>query len=279
VNTHLTTFLTWNILHGGGPTRLPEIILAILAHAPAPDVIALSEFRATRGSSIRAALADQGLSHQLVTPNTSGNGLLLASKFPILADRPPLLTPWGRGRWLDATIPALHLDLLAVHIPDDTMRTAKPAFWQEVIAWARPRRTTNAIILGDMNTGRRWHDLPADSAPTACEALLGTLLSLGFADAWRIKHPHSREASWSRSPSTAQHPDSPGLRIDAAYLSPPLRESLISADFSQEERARRLSDHAPLLVRLATPTPRPPAVITLNARKSTENTTPGGLFG
>ncbi|MBZ0171544.1 MAG: hypothetical protein K8E66_04120, partial [Phycisphaerales bacterium] len=57
--------LTWNILHGGGPERLCWIALALLDWAP--DVIALTEFRARRGGSLRGVLADHGWPHQALS--------------------------------------------------------------------------------------------------------------------------------------------------------------------------------------------------------------------
>src|ERR1043166_5834879 len=104
--------LTWNILHGGGPARLPEIILSLVRHKP--DLLVLTEFRAPRGSQIRAVLADHGLSPQLAPPDdrNNSNATLTAARHalePDLHDQPP---PNSRGRWLAARMPAHDLHVL-----------------------------------------------------------------------------------------------------------------------------------------------------------------------
>jgi exodeoxyribonuclease-3 len=262
-------FLTWNILHGGGPARLPEIILSLLSHKP--DVVALTEFRITRGSQVRAVLADHGLTHQLVShrEDGGGNGILIASRQP--------LTPTthagpngSNGRWLEASMAGLHI--VAVHVPDDTNLAAKAAHWQRLLSLARLRLVENCIFLGDFNTGRKHQDGPVSgrmgaAQTTGCEALLGSLLSLGFVDAWRRLHPNGREFSWVS-------PAGEGRRIDSAYLSPPLASVLQAASYSHFERESGLSDHAPLLIDLD-------VARALEGGKHSHSGTPrrGGLFG
>jgi exonuclease III len=268
--------LTWNILHGGGPSRLPEIILSLLTHKP--DLLVLTEFRTPRGSQIRAVLADHGLTHQLTSHDDrdNSNGILIAARCalePDPHDQPP---PRSRGRWLAAHMPAHDLYVLGVHVPDDTRLTAKAAYWQAIVALGRRRRADPALILGDFNTGRRFQDGPDPGAQRAnpwasihgCEELLGTLLTLGFVDCWRRLHPSRREYSWAS-------PQGDERRIDAIYVSPPLAPKLQAAVYSQVERTQGLSDHAPLLVDLDLE-PRPastaPALPQVHTRRV-------GLFG
>ncbi|MEO1512500.1 MAG: hypothetical protein AAFU70_10525, partial [Planctomycetota bacterium] len=69
----------WNILHGGGPERLPLIALELLEQDA--DVIGLCEFRACRGGSLRGVLYDHGYADQVALSGPEGgNGLLLASR-------------------------------------------------------------------------------------------------------------------------------------------------------------------------------------------------------
>jgi exonuclease III len=237
--------LSWNILHGGGAVRLPEIILSLLRHKP--DVVLLTEFRTTRGSQIRAALADHGLPHQLTShPQRADpcNGMLMASRLPLEAARAP--AEFG-GRWLEARFSALGLHVLGVHVPDDTRPTDKAAYWQAIVRLGRARLSEHCLILGDFNTGRRHQDGPAAGARRAsihgCEALLGTLLSLGYVDGWRHLNAAAREFSWVSAAGDER-------RIDTAYLSPPLASSLQTAAYSHFERQQSFSDHAPLLLEL-----------------------------
>ena len=243
--------LTWNILHGGGPTRLPEIILSLLRHAP--DLLVLTEFRVTRGSQIRAVLADHGLVHQLASHprgQTARNGVLVASRDAI--ESATCSGPRGcEGRWLEVFVPALALHVLGVHVPDDTRLTEKAAYWQAIVAMARRRSGENCLILGDFNTGRTHQDAPPPpsrpgpgwASVTGCEALLGTPVTLGFVDAWRRLNPAAREFSWVSSEGQAR-------RIDTVYLSPPIVPLLQTAVYSHFERTAAYSDHAPLVVDL-----------------------------
>ena len=239
--------LTWNILHGGGPARLPEIILALVHHRA--DVVVLTEFRIARGSQVRGVLADHGLIHQLAShaPDGEGNGVLIASRIRLAACAQTGPAE-SAGRWLEAGLPEVGVHLVGVHVPDDTRRAAKAAFWQHLLTLARLRRGEKCIILGDFNTGRKNLDGPVSgrfgaAQTTGCEVLLGSLLSLGFVDAWRRLNPEGREYSWVS-------PAGEGRRIDAAYLSPNLAGVLQTASYSHFERQRRLSDHAPLLLDL-----------------------------
>jgi len=231
--------ITWNILHGGGPKRLPEIILSLLAHKP--DVVVLTEFRVTRGSSIRGVLNDHGLEFHLTSRSTSRvNGILIASRVPLL----PVLIAGApeNGRWLAARLPEQNLTVAGVHVPDDADAPGKRSYWEFLLGAAELWKTTDAVILGDFNTSRRG----LDGGPKSqrCTKQLESLLGRGYVDAWRSRNPDKAEYSWFSH-------DGQGWRIDAAYLSPPLAERLQNAWYSQFEREAGLSDHAPLLVDLS----------------------------
>ncbi len=228
--------LTWNILHGGGPRRVPEIALALVGHRP--DVVVLTEYRAPRGGSIRGALADAGLAHAASSQAREGqNGILVASRFPV---RPGVAS--GLARLLDLDIPDLGLSLTGVHVPDDGDVGAKAALWQRLIAMARERANRAWVVLGDFNTARSHQD--ADPGAFKLESLLGTFLTLGMRDAWRHLHGDAREESWSRRGSR-------GGRIDAAFVSKPLGDRILGAAYSHGERRQGLSDHSVLWVDLA----------------------------
>jgi exonuclease III len=231
--------LTWNILHGGGPKRLPEIILSLLAHQP--DVIVLTEFRVTRGSSIRAVLNDHGLEfHHLARSPERVNGTLLASRTPLV----PVVLPGapGNGRWAAASLPEHgHLTVAGVHVPDDADPPAKKAYWEFLLSTGELWKTRDAVILGDFNTSRRG----LDGGPKSqrCSRQLESLLKQGYVDAYRSCSPETAEFSWFSH-------EGQGWRIDTAFLSPPLQKRLQRAWYSQVEREAKHSDHAPLLVDL-----------------------------
>lgn len=225
--------MTWNILHGGGPVRTPEIGLAILAYRP--DVVVLTEFRAARGSLLRAQLRDGGFEHQRATPTPTGNGILIASRLPLAEGDAGGLSA---GRWLSVTIPALGLRVHAVHVPDDWRPRAKAAAWQFLVSHARAGRGERAVYIGDFNTARHGQDSPGRFF--GCEQLLGTFCSLGYADAWRHLNPGVREDSWVSPLGRG--------RLDAAYVSAGLLAAVQGAAYLHAEREAGLSDHSGLMV-------------------------------
>ena len=87
--------VAWNIRAGGG-VRVPAIGRQLQRWAP--DVVALSEFRATPPSGLlRAALADCGLVHQFTTADPRRptlNALLIAARWPL----PGVAAPFACAR-------------------------------------------------------------------------------------------------------------------------------------------------------------------------------------
>lgn len=236
---HTLRLLAWNILHGGG-LRTPEITLALLAHTP--DIAVLAEFRPTRGSMIRAVLADHALSHQHVTPSPPGrNGILIASRTPLALRAHPRDPRTAPGRFLACHAPEFDLTLAGVHAPDDTTPAAKQRYWHFLIDFARAHADHRCIVLGDFNAGRRGIDGPPHAF--AAQSLLGAFCSLGFTDAWRARNPGRREFSWYSAAGT-------GFRLDGAYVSTPLLPHVQAIAYSALEREEGLSDHAALLVDL-----------------------------
>lgn len=250
--------LTWNILHGGGATRRPDIVLAILSHTP--DVIVLTEFRGTQGGQIAAALADHGFLHQVTTP-TSGrtNGILIASREPVVPRAEAVPPAKFAGRFLEVHLPARRVAVTGVHIPDDSRPGDKAEYWQRLIALGRARVQERWIVLGDFNSGRPGID--EDGRTLGCAHLVGQFATLGYRDAWRDKHPNSAERSWYSHVGT-------GFRIDAAFVSPALSDMVQSAAFSHVERDLGMSDHSVLVVALGG----------LERRETPKNAQFGGLF-
>lgn len=253
--------LHWNILHGGGSRRMPEIVLALLAHKP--DVVVLTEYRITIGGQIRGVLGDHGLSHQLSSDPPKGkNGIVIASRSPLRhvstpADLPAALHP----RWLDAAIAidgaeTGELLLTGVHIPDDSRPSPKAAFWRQMLTLAEKRCAQLHLFIGDFNTGR--HRLDEAGATFGCTGLLGAVCTLGYADAFRHFHPERREWTWlpptgdrAKPANTGTFaPPMAGFRIDSALVSGPLVPCLRAAFYSHSERETAVSDHSAMLVDL-----------------------------
>lgn len=229
--------LTWNLLHGGGPRRMPAIALSLVEHRA--DVVVLTEYRRTTGGQIAGVLADHGLHHQLSNDPPKGcNGILVASRAPLA---PGASVPAAGRRLSTVDIPDLGLALTGLHIPPDGS-PGREAVFQCVVALAKSSRDKPFLLLGDFNAGR--HRLDEEGSTFTCTRLLGEIATCGYTDAWRIKHPDSREFTWYSH-------EGRGFRIDHAFLSPPLAPRLISCEYSHAERETGLSDHSALLLHLA----------------------------
>lgn len=256
--------LFWNIRHGGGPTRTPELILAALEQRP--DVLALAEFHGGsargRGNTWHAPLADAGLTHMLASPVQDAerrkNGLFLASRFPLVAALP------AHNRLLAVHVEAgtLGFALLAAHIASEEAAGARVRQFHEAAAWARAHAQAPALLVGDLNTSRTGMDLARPGQRH--EALLGELWTAGLRDVWHAQGGSASQASWL-GPNGEMH------RIDTALASAsllargavmqyvfepawpsqhlagePLRSPAIS------KNAENLSDHAGILLELFT---------------------------
>ncbi len=253
-------FLAWNILHGGGPARMPEIAHAIAAHAP--DVVTLSEVRRTTGGQIAGALADIGLSHWSWTNPPAGiNGVLIAARTPFDTLRFP--SPVSQ-RLLAAHFAALDLNLIAAHVPPDPGSERAHA-WKSLLDFAKSRRFERTLVLGDLNAGRDGdlHALKLDGQES-----LGKLWTWGFRDLFRKENTGQPEFSWLT-------PDRQGGgRIDHAIASASLSAVAASVRYSHVERDLRISDHSILLVDLVVSSTRDH----VPGNASTEPTQGGGTL-
>lgn len=237
--------LAWNILHGGGPSRLPEIALDVLDARP--DVVVLSEFRPGRGGQLRAVLADHGLPHQSCSGKSpTRNSILLASRWAMRDDEVgDGLAENLRPRLHAAVVdhPAGPVKVLGVHIPDDSNPSGKAHVWRAVLDYAKPRAAGRTVIAGDTNSGRRGTDDPAGRL--GCVTALGHLAMMGYVDAWRARHPASRERTWS-GPRWGPYGES--ARIDGIYVSQALASWVVEAELRHTPRESKHSDHSMVVV-------------------------------
>jgi exonuclease III len=244
--------VAWNIRAGGG--RRVEAIARQLGRW-APDVVALSEFRATAPSlALAAALAARGLPHQLTTADprrAARNALLVAARWPLRRVR-LRAEPFETARWLLAGVDAPRpLVLGAMHVPNRVSGRKYP-FLDAALACARRWQRGPALFLGDTNSGRRGIDEEAPAFSAREEGWIDALAGCGWLDAFRHLRPDTRAYTWY-SPNGRN-----GFRIDQAFINAALLGRLADATYvwgGATRRGRRdtLSDHAALLVELAEP--------------------------
>jgi exonuclease III len=242
--------VAWNIRAGGGQ-RIRGIARQLARWAP--DVVALSEFRATPPSAALAAwLGHAGLSCQLTTADPRRptlNALLLAARWPLRRIR-LRASPAERGRWLIAAVDApLPLVVGAMHVPNRVSGRKYP-FLDAVLACARRWRLGPALFVGDTNSGRRGLDEAVPVFSLREEGWIDALAGCGWCDAFRHLRAEARAYTWY-SPNGGN-----GFRIDQAFVNASLLAHLRGAEYlwggaARRGRRDRLSDHAALLVDLA----------------------------
>lgn len=252
--------LTWNLRHGGGSKRMPEITLSLLEHRA--DVVVLTEWRKHTGGQIRGILADHGLRHQHDTdPGKNSNGVLVASRHPMQVSGGDdgfmglgSLVPDGlathrraqKRRMVEAWIAELDVTVIGVHIPPDGMdgtpSAGREAVFGAAVAAARLKRDGGCILIGDLNAGR--HYLDEQGATFSCTRLLGELSAMGYEDAWRRMNSGGREYSWFSH-------EGKGFRIDHALVSRALASRVKACWYSHNEREQGLSDHSMMVLELA----------------------------
>ena len=242
--------VAWNIRAGGGE-RAGRIARQL--HRWAPDIVALSEFRATPPSiALAQRLAARGLTHQITTARAADhaeNALLLAARWPL---RPLRLrgAPADRYRWLAATVEApLPVVVGTMHVPNRVTGRKYP-FLDAVLSCAQAWRLGPALIIGDTNSGRRGLDEEVPVFSEREEGWIDALAQCGWCDAFRHLRADVRAYTWY-SPNGRN-----GFRIDQAFVNAALVERLKDATYlwgGAGRRGRRdaLSDHAALIVDLA----------------------------
>ena len=244
--------ISWNIRAGGGK-RAGEILAQLLEWQP--DIIGLSEFRGTAASQqLAAELAKAGYGYQLMSVNRElppKNALLLASQYPLEAITLPVM-PENPERWILARIacqPPLIVGLM--HVPNYTTPTLKYPFLEAVLEMVDGWDSGPALLMGDMNCGKRGIDeekpLPA-TFWREHDFIVG-MEERGWLDAFRHLHGDRREYTWYSHKNN-------GFRLDYAFGSPHLAQAIVGArhvwgyDPSRPERRDALSDHAALIVDL-----------------------------
>lgn len=242
--------VAWNIRAGGG-TRVDAIARQLERWAP--DVVALSEFRATGPSrTLAAALDAAGLCHQATTADPARpatNALLVAARWPLRRIH-LRAAPVERRRWLLADVDApSRLTLGAMHVPNRASGRKYP-FLDAVLECARSWRLGPALLVGDTNSGRRGIDEETPAFNAREEGWIDALAALGWSDGFRRLRAARRAYTWY-SPN-GRH----GFRIDQAFVNGALLPRLRAVGHAWGRaggNARRdgVSDHAALLVDLA----------------------------
>jgi exonuclease III len=240
--------VAWNIQHGGGARR-PRIIEEISAYDA--DVVALTEFRATPGVSLCAALKERGLPHVETTrPPGNENGIAIFSRTPIRRTRDCPAPSESLVRWLDIDLPEYGFGIGVLHVMaagssrKHPLNVAKARFWDAVLRAAEARLLEPFLFVGDWNTGA--HRLDETGKTFVCAEHFGRFSTLGWTDAWRRHNPGMTEWTWYSKLKGGVRGN--GFRLDHAFTTPSLMPRITSCRYSHAEREAGISDHSVVIV-------------------------------
>lgn len=226
--------LAWNIRQGGG--RRVNDQLAALQELN-PHIIVLSEFRNNaNGLSIRTTLLRRGYQFQIVTAaNANVNSVLIASKFPCGSALFPDSDPNFPHAMIRGDFEAFRL--YGVYLPHKKKHRLLEFLCADELDDSVP-----SIVIGDWNTGKNGIDQAGNSFWYS--EYLKRLEDREYFDAFRQCHGDVREYSWFSHGGN-------GFRYDHCYMSECLAAVLHDCRYLHDWREEGLSDHSPMLVRLA----------------------------
>ena len=245
-----TRFVAWNI-HAATEARRGPIV-EVLTSLQA-DVVVLSEASASFGRAIEPLLVAAGFASVLAAPvSGTERGVLVASCSPL--DLGPLGGSPMTERWLHVRGPDLPVEVGGLYLPGEATKI-KPAFWTWLRSSASYLVGRPAILIGDLNTGRRKVD--ETGATFLCDKDFDALSEEGWIDAWRTRHsPCDERSFWTARGN--------GFRLDHVFATESADRLVTQAEYVtdvgnvplvrvggyriKDAGIRPISDHAALVV-------------------------------
>jgi exodeoxyribonuclease III len=234
--------LSWNILAGGGTRCAP--ILEVLRRYD-PDIITLQETMPGRAKALCHVLGAAGYAYGLSAPlGRHDRGQCVLSRIPlarVVGRRPPHARIHPRG-WLEVELIGFGVRLAAVYGPPEG--AAIPAYWGAAAIWLAGRASSPFVMLGDFNAGESLVD--ADGYRFRSGKAFASLADIGLVDLWRREHGDRREHTWFSRPGLSRR--GRGFRIDHAFASRDVADSVTSCRYDHHVRKSGLSDHSLLVI-------------------------------
>jgi exonuclease III len=229
----------WNVGHATREARIPTHVHDAVA-ALAPDVLVLNEFKdGPSRQSLRAKLADQGLSHWLASEDRSGhNQVFIASSAPLeIGDLRCPEVPDGHAatNFLHVKVPVMDIEVVGFRAPAYNSKALRAAYWRELADLMLKVSDRNIVFAGDFN---------ADPSQRGSDVypFVGHLVAHG----WQVTDP---SGPWSFCKGTRiDHATvSAGLKLGASEYVAKVGDVLLSDTVP----GQRISDHAALLLQIS----------------------------
>jgi exonuclease III len=224
--------LSWNILQGGG-SRIQSIVNFLLEQNA--EIICLSEFHNnTNGYFLRSSLLKSGWIHQSTGANAEENNtVFIASKIPFESSYPAKNLDTYQDLMIKANFSAF--SLYNNYFPHKKEHKLFDILFEEL------HSNSNAIIVGDLNTGKNYIDQVGDSFWYQKE--FSTLEKNNFIDAFRFFHKEKKEYSWYSHQGN-------GYRYDHTFFYQTLSAIAKNCYYLHEVREQKISDHSPMILEL-----------------------------
>ncbi|MCW3051807.1 MAG: hypothetical protein JWN14_977 [Chthonomonadales bacterium] len=229
--------VVWNIGHRATQRKISPL-LASAVMSLEPDILVLTEYvHSARCDLFLSELAENGLSHSLMTPNVPGqNQVIVVSRTRLEAGEitAPAIDPFLPSNILHVRQPEECFELLGVRVPWYAKAAEKNGCWDWLFETAQAVIDRPFVLLGDFNT-----DVDKQGVRNP---RIGRLLQQG----WQHALPDYGQSYYGLTGSTS--------RIDHAFVS---RHFVIqSAEYVSKRTPYnfselgddRFSDHAPLLL-------------------------------
>lgn len=239
--------LSYNIREGGD-NRLPSI--AAVIRQQEADAVALVE--ATSRANAETLARELGM-HLVFGAANRAIHIAWLSRLPIRRSenhRLPILSKTLLEIELDWE--GIPLSLFATHLASrhDAVQTIEEI--SAILDMLPPLSGRAHVLVGDFNA---LHPADAVGTPPPGEAKWGeavdgvprrtiqSILEAGYVDCYRTLHPGK--------PGYTYPAESPWLRLDYVFASPPVAARLLACDFVMGEAAARASDHLPVWAEFA----------------------------
>ncbi len=209
-----------------------------------PDIVTLQEFRHGKSKPIlMAGLKALGLD-TIYAPETAtarDNSLLIATRLPLKAKQFPdgSAVP---ARAISATIavsPTVEINMVAVHFPQK--KEQMPLF-NALLELPKSWLEGHSLLIGDFNCGIPFVD--SETKTFYATQLFQQLLSDGWRDSWRERHPEAREFTWVSSRKAN------GFRYDHALASKALNDMIVDVRYDHMVREQKASDHSLIIMEI-----------------------------
>lgn len=260
--------VTWNV----NSIRIRLDLLKKLAEIHTPDIICLQEVKAKEEDFPFEAVKELGFPYIALYGMAGYNGVAILAKTPLSEIRPLDWVGKKDARHISAKV-FDDIEINNIYIPaggdvpdpvENLSFAHKLCFMDDISEYFEQHKESlsnkKMLLCGDFNVAPHENDVwnhrqllkIVSHTPIETERLARLFNSLDFIDAVRLKHPEPQKLfSWWSYRNPNWQTNDKGRRLDHVWISPNLRDRIVSVNILKEFRAfERPSDHVPVMVEI-----------------------------